>query len=228
MPYRLGKLRAVLPVEGRWLDCGCADGSYAAALLEAGAEEVVGVDVAPEPLRRAEERWDGVPRLSFLVARAEQLPFADESFDGVLLNEVLEHVASQTGTLAEIRRVLAPGGSVVVFSPNRWFPFEGHGAVLGSIRLPFPVPLLPWLPQRLTWRAMTARNYWPHQLVRTIREAGFRIDHVAFAFPLFARYRWLPGPLITAYLRSLSVLERLPLIRRLGVSTFVVATKPAG
>jgi ubiquinone/menaquinone biosynthesis C-methylase UbiE len=223
--YRIAKIASVGPIEGRWLDCGCAEGSYARALMEAGAHEVVGIDLDEAAVARAQSTWTEIQSLRFEVGSAEQLPFAGRSFEGVLMNEVLEHVVSQRQTLAEIRRVLVPGGRLIVFSPNRWFPFEGHGAVIGPVRLCFPVPLLPWLPQRITWRAMTARNFWPRQLVQTIRAGGFEIQHVGFAFPLFVRYKWLPAALVRLYLKILPSLEQHPVLRRFGVSTFVVAAK---
>jgi hypothetical protein len=73
---------------------------------------------------------------------------------------------------------------------------------------------------------MTARNYWPRDLVATIRKAGFAIDRVGFAFPLFAQYRWLPSGVIDVYRRYLPWLERSSVFGRFGVSTFVVAHKP--
>ena len=59
---------------------------------------------------------------------------------------------------AEIHRVLRGGGHVVVMSPNRWFPFEGHGLQLGSRKFAHPAPLVPWLPERLTKPALRARS----------------------------------------------------------------------
>ena len=224
--YRLGILTSKTPVKGRWLDCGCADGAYSEGLREHGADEVVGTDVEADRIEQAQALHGAAPGLSFLAAAAEDLPFEDGSFHGVLLNEVLEHVADQALSLAELRRVLVPGGTLAVFSPNRWFPFEGHGAVIGRLRLPFPVPLLPWLPQRLTWRAMTARNYWPRQLAATVTAAGFELEAVDFALPLFTKYPWLPRAAREWYARSLPRLQASRAVRRFGVSTVVVARKP--
>jgi SAM-dependent methyltransferase len=224
--YRLGKIDATRPIAGRWLDCGCAEGDYTAALLRFGAEEAVGTDVAPDRVGDARRRWAGVPGLSFAVAAAEDMPFASESFDGILLNEVLEHVRDDLQTLREAHRLLVPGGHLFVFSPNRWFPFEGHGAEIAGVRLRFPVPLMPWLPERLTRSALQARNWWPHQLRRLVAAAGFEIVTVDFALPMFARYRWMPAPLIRQYERRFAAIEARRALRRFGVSTLVAARKP--
>lgn len=225
--YRLELLLRFVEVRGRWLDCGCADGSYAHGLVGAGATEAIGTDVEPGRIEDAEARAlaGNLSALSFRVAAAEDLPFDDAAFDGILLNEVLEHVADQHRALTELCRVLKPQGVLVVFSPNRWFPLEGHGATLGRFSLPFPVPLVPWLPARLTARMMNARNYWPRQLARAIAAAGFEVQTVDFALPLFSKYPWLPKRAITAYHRAMPRIQRSRALSRFGVSTLVVARR---
>ena len=222
--YRLGKLDRLGLINGAWLDCGCADGGYAAALVRRGATSVVGIDVIPERIECASARWAAVKELSFAVASADRMPFADASFDRILLNEVLEHVEDEVGALREMRRVLIPSGYLVVFSPNRWFPFEGHG-LLGPIRMPFPVPLVPWLPQRPLARWLQARNYWPHELRGLVARAGFRVVAVDFALPLFERVQWLPAAIHRFYRRNFALFERYKLVRRFGVSTLVVGQR---
>ena len=226
--YRLDLLQRFTKIEGRWLDCGCAEGSYAQAFLHAGASEVVGTDVEADRVADASAgaAEHGLANLSFHVAAAEDLPFEDASFDGAFLNEVLEHVADQQRSLEELCRVLKPGGVLVVFSPNRWFPLEGHGAKIGSLHLGFPVPIVPWLPQRLSSRMMTARNYWPRQLAATIAAGGFRIETVDFALPLFSKYPWMPKRAIDAYREAMPRIQRSAVLRRFGVSTLVVARRP--
>ena len=149
---------------------------------------------------------------------------ADASVDGVLLNEVLEHVADETATHCEIRRVLRPGGHLVVMSPNRWFPFEGHGMRFLGRDFGFPIPFLPWLPNALSSRVMTARNYWPHELRNIVAAAGFSIVSIDYVLPVFELYQWLPASFILAYRRLMPVIERTPL-RKFGVSTLVIAKR---
>jgi SAM-dependent methyltransferase len=222
----LGKLQAHGIVRGQWLDYGCADGGYTIGLAERGAAHVTGVDVLPERIAVGRERAMGRQDVGFLVVdEGESLPFPDGVFDGVLLNEVLEHVADERQTLGEIHRVLRRGGHLAVFSPNRWFPFEGHGLVIGHRSLAFPVPWIPWLPKSLTNPHVLARNYWPGELRSMVMRSGFLIDAQASAFPVLEVYPWLPARAIRAFRQLVPYLERVPLIRRFGVSTFVLARR---
>jgi len=118
-PERLAERRAFLlgavrPGD-RVLDLGVGDGTFAAALLDAGAV-VTGVDVAEEALRRARARAPGADLRR--VAEGEPLPFAEDAFDVVWAGEVLEHVADVVGLLAEVRRVLRWGGTLLVTTPR--------------------------------------------------------------------------------------------------------------
>ena len=98
----------------RLLDVGCGEGRFAAAVLDVGAQ-VVGIDVAEEPLRRAREER---PELDLRVVPAEgSWPLQDASFDAVWAGETIEHVADTAGWLSEIRRVLRPGGLLLLSTP---------------------------------------------------------------------------------------------------------------
>jgi 2-polyprenyl-6-hydroxyphenyl methylase/3-demethylubiquinone-9 3-methyltransferase len=98
----------------RVLDLGCGDGAFAAELVAAGAV-VVAVDVAEEALRRARAR---VPGLDARLAReGEPLPVDEDAVDVVWAGEVLEHVADVVGLLADVRRVLRWGGTLLVTTP---------------------------------------------------------------------------------------------------------------
>jgi len=218
--YRIGRIAPLL--SERWLDLGCGDGGYSAEMLRRGAAEVIGVDAEEDRISAASARR--LEHASFQVARAEMLPFPDQAFSGVLMNEVFEHVCSEQAALAEVRRVLRPGGLLVLMSPNRWFPFERHGMRTSRRTVGFPVPLLPWLPQRLGRRWMRARNYWPHQLAENVERSGLRVRSQQFIWPVLEEYPWLPPGLRARYRRHLRELDRAPGLRRLGVSTMVIAS----
>lgn len=227
MPYRLGKLADRGIIHGDWLDVGCAEGYFALGLADRGASSVVGIEPIAERVALAREQ--ARPNVSFVLGTGEGLPFADASFDGVLLNEVLEHVADERATLAEIVRVLRPGGHLALFSPNRWFPFEGHGARWSETRmlLDQPVPLMPWLPDRWTAPLRTARNYWPGQLAALVTAAGLQLDWRGWALIQFEQYPWLPPGPTRWYRRHLNQIEVSPLARFFAVSTVIVGRKPA-
>ncbi len=99
----------------RVLDLGCGEGWFAVALASAGAS-VLAADVAEEPLRRARERHPGL-ELQLLGAEADWA-LADAAFDAVWAGEVIEHVADTAGWLSEVRRVLRPGGRLLVTTPS--------------------------------------------------------------------------------------------------------------
>lgn len=110
----------------RVLDFGCGSG-YGSAMIACGAREVVGVDVAEEAVAFARARHT-MENLSFSRIEADAvLPFADASFDTVLSFQVFEHVADESRYLGEIARVLRPGGTLVLATPDRstrLFPFQ--------------------------------------------------------------------------------------------------------
>jgi SAM-dependent methyltransferase len=99
------------------LDAGCGVGYGSAMLARAGATEVVGVDVS---VRAVEAAADKAPQnASFLAGDVHALPFEDARFDLVVCFEVIEHVERQDEVIAELARVLAPGGVLAISSPNR-------------------------------------------------------------------------------------------------------------
>lgn len=99
---------------GRVLDVGCGDGSASGGWLAGRCENYVGVDVSPAAVQAARAR-DLDARV---IDDAGALPFEDESFDGALCTEVLEHLFDPLGALEEIRRVLRPGAKAVMTVPN--------------------------------------------------------------------------------------------------------------
>ena len=124
---RLNLIRQFLSLEGaRVLDVGCGLGLYVRKLREF-SDDVVGIDIDPKRLRQGARTTPGL-----VLAASEDLPFRTGSFDLVVLNEVIEHVRSDGATIADAVRVVRPGGHVVIYAPNRLYPFETHGVYLGK------------------------------------------------------------------------------------------------
>jgi SAM-dependent methyltransferase len=99
----------------RALDLGSGAGEFTAVLADAGAA-VVGVEVAEAALARARSVH---PQLDFRLAPIDgPLPFPDGAFDLVWSSEVIEHVADTARWLSEVRRVLAPGGRLLLTTPS--------------------------------------------------------------------------------------------------------------
>lgn len=115
------------------LDYGCGTG-YGTQRLASSAAQIVGIDISEEAIRFAESTYlPAVSEGSTLDYRVVQpieqapLPFEDGAFDTVLSFQVIEHVPSVEKYLAEIRRVLKPGGTFVCATPDRrWrlFPWQ--------------------------------------------------------------------------------------------------------
>jgi ubiquinone/menaquinone biosynthesis C-methylase UbiE len=105
----------------RILDLGCGRGESSAEILRLGATPIA-LDYAAAAVALTHGHLDG--RGLVLRADASHLPFADASFDRVLMGDVIEHLPWDVGvaTLREVERVLVPGGQAVVHtSPNVWF-----------------------------------------------------------------------------------------------------------
>jgi SAM-dependent methyltransferase len=96
------------------LDAGCGTGYGSQILMEAGARRVVGIDVDKDALPNR-----GHENLEFAVADVHELPHADAEFDLVVCFEVIEHVERPNEAIAELARVLADDGVLLVSSPNR-------------------------------------------------------------------------------------------------------------
>ena len=105
------------PVTHRGLDLGCGLAGTSIYLTRRFGFEMTGVNINPDQLALARERLarEGVSgRVTLQVGDAQRLAFEDASFDFVVLIEVAFHIADKAALLAEIRRVLRPGGTLVL------------------------------------------------------------------------------------------------------------------
>jgi ubiquinone/menaquinone biosynthesis C-methylase UbiE len=125
------------------VDVGCGTGQllHAAAVQWPGAA-LVGVDASPAMVATAQRRLAGAPRLlgrvSFVCARAEALPVASRSADLVVATLSYRHWSDRRAGLAEIRRILAPGGvlslATTLGAPARRWRRRRPTPVLGVLR----------------------------------------------------------------------------------------------
>jgi demethylmenaquinone methyltransferase/2-methoxy-6-polyprenyl-1,4-benzoquinol methylase len=134
--WRRALVDAVEPAPAqRVLDVATGTGMVAAELRKRADCSVVGIDQSPEMLGAAKARFAGETNSVELVqGQAEQLPFADASFDAVTFTYLLRYVDDPKATMRELARVVRPGGRVA--------------------SLEFGVP--PWPPARAAWRCYTA------------------------------------------------------------------------
>jgi len=137
---------------------GCGVGMYAAQIANRYTAQVEAFDIEFERVRVAQEK---IPHA--LVAAGEHVPYADNTFDTILSHEVIEHVLDDRLSAQEMVRVLKPGGRIVIFCPNRWYPFETHGHYRNGEYHFGNTPLINYLPDR--WRNQLA----PHVRAYTAR-----------------------------------------------------------
>ena len=108
-------------IRGNILENGCGVGMYVEHLAPFGGK-IFGLEYDFERAAQAGARSPGI-----VNAAGERLPYPDASFDLILSHEVLEHVAEDAQAVREMARVIKPGGRIVIFVPNRGYPFETHG-----------------------------------------------------------------------------------------------------
>ncbi len=201
------------------LDNGCGVGIYLQRLAKR-ARVAIGVEYDAERAADAGRRGQAVA-----CAAGEGLPFPSATFDLVLSHEVLEHVADDRRAVAEAVRVLKPGGRMVVFAPNRGYPFETHGVFWrGEYRFG-NVPLVNYLPR--PWRDRLAphvRAYSSRDLARLFSGQPVRLIRQTIVFGAYDNIiaRW---PALGRTLRAiLQWLEGTP-FRGLGLSHLWVVEK---
>jgi SAM-dependent methyltransferase len=188
------RLARVRP-ESRVLELGCGGGEllWRARQLAAFA---VGVDLSPEALRLAK----AVRGLPVLLARAESLPFARDSFNAVLAQHLLEHLPDPVEALREWRRVLRPGGVLALVTPNAAYPDPDH------------------------FHDESHATLFTAKLLRSaLEEAGFRVAHLSALFPYLGRAR----PARSASIR-LAGLARMPLLSARARSLVAAAVRASG
>jgi len=219
---RFNLIRRYVPLEDkRILDVGCGLGMYVRRFCPF-SPQVYGADIDEEKVTQAAQDLPGL-----LVATAEQLPFPTGTFDIVLSHEVLEHVNDDRQALAEALRVLVVGGYLVVFVPNRLYPFETHGFYWRGAYRPGNIPLINYLPNR--WRQELA----PH--VRAYTSADLRGLLAGLPGRIELHLQIYPGydnivarrPILGRWLRRITyALEHTPL-RAFGLSHFLIIRRLA-
>lgn len=204
---------------GRALVDGCGIGMYLDHLGQA-IQEITGLDIEFERLQAAKAHSS-----SLVNGAGEALPFATASFDLLLSHEVLEHVQDDRQAMAEMVRVLKPGGRLVLFCPNRGYPFETHGFYWRGQYHFGNIPLINYLPR--AWRDRLA----PHVNVYTRRDLARLFTGLPVRFierrTIFGAYDNIIArrPKLGRGLRGfLQQLEKTPL-QRLGLSHFWVVEK---
>jgi SAM-dependent methyltransferase len=112
-----------LPPQARVLDAGCGSGRNMVELVRYGT--VTGVELSPTSVALARARGAG----EVVEGSVMQMPFEPASFDLVVCLDVIEHLADDLEALRELRRVVAPGGSLLITVPAYQWLWSGHDVV---------------------------------------------------------------------------------------------------
>lgn len=195
----------------RIADLGCGSGVFTGLLHRRGFI-CTGIDLSPKLIRIAREAHPGI---DFQEGDIEHLPFADESFDGVLLAGVLHHLPDWTTCIAEVKRILRPGGRFVAFDPNRMNP------AMYLYRDPSS-PLYSSIGVTRNERLLVADD-----LLNAFRAAGFRVNcelHSGLKYRYIAatKLRWL----LPVYNLADSLLYAPTFMTRLRAFIFISGEKP--
>lgn len=138
----------------RVLDAGCGEGYGAAMLADAGAERVLAVDLDAATIAHVRATY---PQVEAIQAEFGAMPVEETSVDLVTSFQVIEHVWDPPTFLRALRRVLVPGGELVLSTPNRltFTPHHDH-------------PVNPF----------HVKEYAPEELREELRAAGFRVGAI--------------------------------------------------
>lgn len=182
-------LLAASPKE-RILDIGCGNARDIVKIASSGAE-VVGVDISKSMVEAAKKETERIGQhgISLTVGDATHLDFADSSFDKVLCSEVIEHIPNTDLALSEMWRVLKPGGTLVISTPNSksWYGLERY----------------------LIWEGLLKRR-WPHPCDnwRSVSEVETLLDNANFSILSRTSVCFVPGFIVTYFILP-NILKRL-------------------
>lgn len=195
----------------RIADLGCGSGIFTDLLRRRGYQ-CTGVDLSPTLIRIARRNFPGI---EFIEGDIERLPFADASFDGVLLAGVLHHFTDRSHCVAEIKRILRPGGKFVAFDPNRMNPAmylyrDRSSPFYSSVGV-----------------TENERPLLADEIATTFRAAGFRVDT---EFHSGLTYRYTASPTARRLLPIYNLIDRLlfrpTFMRRMRAFVFTFGEKP--
>jgi SAM-dependent methyltransferase len=197
-------------IEGRVLEIGCGRGGFACWLAShPGVSAVVAADFSGVAVTKGwhHAAQQHVDTVRWAVADIQRIPFAPASFDNVVSCETIEHLPSPRSAIAELFRVVRPGGRLYLTCPNYMGPiglYRGYMRLRGQVFTEEGQPINRFLLLPLT--------------LRWLRVAGFRVE----SFDSAGHYLPWPG----APPRDMGVLRPSWLARWFGLHACVVATKP--
>lgn len=146
------------------LDIGSADGVFTKTIWDKSrAKEIIGIDVLKSSVLWSKKHWAKNPHLKFRLGDAHKLKFRDETFDGIVALEVLEHVQNPLKVLKEVKRIMKPSGYAIFLVPSDttlfqcvWYLWrKGRGKI---------------------WNDTHIQTYRDNYLPKLSVKAGFRVE----------------------------------------------------
>jgi len=224
---RLSKVRQYVDFTNtKVLDIGCGNGAYTMEIAKKSIA-TIGIDIETERLRafRLKKEKEKIKNVFINQMSGEQLGFKNDIFDLVILIETLEHINDDGRCLKECRRVLKPGGKIILYVPNRLHPFETHGVRLGFLtKYSRRIPFISWLPSNVLKKIAFIRSYKAKEIIRLVEMEGFRVEILDWFYPPLDNLK-LPKHLKSFYRNYLSIYFESSPFRIFGVSILVVGKK---
>lgn len=181
---RRNRVLELLPEKlGRVLDVGCGPGVMTEVVLERGGV-FDGVDLSPEMVREAKEKLGHLPNVSFAEGNIETINAPDNSYDQLICMAVIEYLNTPDKAMAEMARVLKPGGIAIITMPKRW-----HVSRV-TVAATKPVRLVAKMLGAATADHLPRLRLQPEELDQAARRAGLIPDggsqyhFTPFAYPL--------------------------------------------
>jgi ubiquinone/menaquinone biosynthesis C-methylase UbiE len=170
-----GLVRERLPCEA-FLDAGCGDGRYLAALAAELPTRRAGLDISERILETARQ----CVRADFRQGNLEAIPFADDEFDLVLCSQVIEHVLHADAAVGELARVLRPAGTLIISTDN------ARNYVTRTINAPRTAAVRALRLRGARGRVESPATAYTHRAFRELLErGGFAVERVeTFRFHL--------------------------------------------
>jgi SAM-dependent methyltransferase len=193
-----------LPNVDRVIDVGCAWG-YLSAHLSQKARDVFGIDFNRDAISRAKIIY---PNGNFQVASVEDLPFMQNTFDAVVMLDVLEHVQNDTRAIDEVYRILKDDGTLILSVPN-------------DSPVKFLDPKLFWGHRHYSLQKVIKLFADRFEVVR-VHRGGFIV------YPLVSTAQLILRKITNKLSKSLSVIAEVDYLRdfgRLGYNMMILARK---
>lgn len=222
---RLSQVHRYLDLTGKnILDIGCGNGIYTIAIGKY-ARHTIGIDISDNAIKGSKINASKYisSNVDFLLMSAEAVGLQNNSFDVIISIENLEHINNEKRAIQNVEQLLKPNGQLVIYVPNKFYPFETHGLKIGGFMLDnIMIPLFSFAPKFIRRRFERARIYTAKDMHHLLVNAGFTINVVTYMFPPLDKLK--NTALRNTFLRIFSLLERNR-FNMLGLSILIIATK---